>query len=223
MASGPTTSMQIEAEIVETVTDFISWAPKSLCLVAPPCRTLCQLTAMASQVPLFTGILQARIVVWIAIPSSRGASQSRGWTQISHILYCLSHQWSPRQHIKKKKKKKKERDIALLMKVHLVKAMVFPAVMYRWELDHKEDWAPKNWCFQIVVLEKTPESPLDNKETKPINSKGNQPLYSLEGLILKLKLQYFSHLMWRSDSMENTPLLGKTEGKRRRGQQRMKW
>ena len=78
MASGPTTSMQIEAEIVETVTDFISWAPKSLCLVAPPCRTLCQLTAMASQVPLFTGILQARIVVWIAIPSSRGASQSRG-------------------------------------------------------------------------------------------------------------------------------------------------
>ena len=117
----------------------------------------------------------------------------------------------------------KSRDITLMMKVHLVKAMVFPVVMYRWELNHKEGWVPKNWCFQIVVLEKALESPLGNKETKPINSKGNQYLYTLQGLILKLKLQYFSHLMWRVDSMEKTPLLGKAEGKRRRGQQRMRW
>ena len=218
MASDPITSMQIEAEIVETVTDFISWAPKSLCLVASPCRTLCQLTAMASQLPLFTGILQARIVVWIAIPSSRGLPNpgTEPRYPISFTVWATSEALDS---ILKKKKRERERH-------HFADegpSMVFPAVMYRWELDHKEDWAPKNWCFQIMVLEKTPESPLDNKETKPINSKGNQPLYSLEGLILKLKLQYFSQLTWRIDSMEKIPLLGKTEGKRRRGQQRMKW
>ena len=65
-----------------------------------------------------------------------------------------------------------------------------------WELDHKESWAPKNGCFQTVVLEKTLESPLDCKEINPVNPKGNQSEYSLEGLMLKLKLQYFVHLMW---------------------------
>ena len=67
----------------------------------------------------------------------------------------------------------KSRDIALPTKVHIVKAMVFPVVMYR-ELDHNEDWAPKNWCFWTMVLEKTLESPLDSKEIKPINPKGDQ-------------------------------------------------
>ena len=84
-----------------------------------------------------------------------------------------------------------------------------------WELDHKEGWAPKNWCFQTVVLEKTLESPLDSKEINPE--------LSLEGLMLKLKLQYFAHLMQRVDSLEKTLVLGKIEDKRRRGQQRMKW
>ena len=93
----------------------------------------------------------------------------------------------------------KSRDITLLTKVHLVKAMVFPVVMYRCELDHKEGWAPKNWCFWTVVLEKTLESPLDCKEIKPVNPKEINPEYSLEGLILKLKLQYFGHLMRRVD------------------------
>ena len=71
-----------------------------------------------------------------------------------------------------------------------------------WELDHKEAWELKNWCFQIVVLDKTFESPWDYKEIKPVNPKGNQPWYSLEGLMLKLKLQYFGHLMGRTDSLE---------------------
>ena len=78
----------------------------------------------------------------------------------------------------------------------------------------------KNWCFWTVVLEKTPESPLDNKDIKPINPKENQihwKEYSLEGMMRKLKLQYFSHLMWRADSCEKTLILGKIEGKRRRG------
>ena len=92
-----------------------------------------------------------------------------------------------------------------------------------WELDHKEGWAPKNWHFWTVVLERTLESPSDCKEIKPANPKGNQPEYSLEGLILKLKLQNFSHLMLKADSSENTLMLGKTEGRRRKGWQRMRW
>ena len=67
-----------------------------------------------------------------------------------------------------------------------------------------------------MVLEKTLESPLDSKEIKPVNLKGNQPEYSLEGLMLKLKLQYFGHLMRRADSFEKTQMLGKIEGWRRR-------
>ena len=84
-------------------------------------------------------------------------------------------------------------------------------------MNYKEDWAPKNWYFWTVVLEKPLESPLDNKEIKPVHPKGN-PEYSLEGLMLKLKLQYFGHLMQRADSLEKTLMLGKIEG-RRRGQQ----
>ena len=73
------------------------------------------------------------------------------------------------------------------------------------------------------MLEKTLESPLDFKEIKPVNSKGNQLEYSLEGLMLKLKLQYFGHLIQSADSLEKTLMLGKIEGRRRRGQQRMRW
>ena len=91
-----------------------------------------------------------------------------------------------------------------------------------WELDHKEGWAPKNWCFQILVLEKTLESPLNCKEAKPVNPKGNQPWIFMEGLMLKLKLQYFVHLMWRANSLKKTLMLGKIEGKSRRGWQRMR-
>ena len=76
--------------------------------------------------------------------------------------------------------------------------------------------------LQTVVLEKTLENPLDCKEIKPVNLKGNQPEYSVEGLMLKLKLQYFGHLMQRADSFEKTLMLGKIEGRRRRGWQRMR-
>ena len=92
-----------------------------------------------------------------------------------------------------------------------------------WELDYKERWAPKNWCFWTVVLEKTLETPLDCKEINQCILKEISPGCSLEGLMLKLKLQYFGHLMWRADSLEKTLMLGKTEGKRRRGWQRIRW
>ena len=92
-----------------------------------------------------------------------------------------------------------------------------------WELDCEEGWAPKNWCFWTVVLEKTLEYPLDCKEIQPVHPKESSPGCSLEGLMLKLKFQYFGHLMQRTDSLEKTLMLGKIEGRRRRGQQKMRW
>ena len=91
------------------------------------------------------------------------------------------------------------------------------------ELDHKDSWVLKNWCFWTVVLEKTLESPLDCKEIQPVHPKGNQSWILIEGPMLELKLQYFGYLMRKTDSLEKTVMLGKIEGRRRRGQQRMRW
>ena len=82
-------------------------------------------------------------------------------------------------------------------------------------MDHKESWTPKNWCFWTVVLEKTLKSPLDCKESQPVHLKEISPEHTLEGLMLKLKLQYFGHLVQRTDSFENTLMLGNIEGGRR--------
>ena len=95
--------------------------------------------------------------------------------------------------------------------------------VWMWELDHKENWTPKNWCFWTVMLEKTLESSLDGKEIQPVNPKEISPECSLEGWLLKLKLQYFGHLMRGTDSLEKTLMLGKAECRRRRGWQRMRW
>ena len=117
----------------------------------------------------------------------------------------------------------KSRNITLPTKICLVKAMGFPVVIYRCE-----SWAIKNtehrrtdafvlWCWSLLRVPQTSRR-LNQSILKEIN-----PEYSLEGLMLKLKLQYFGHLMWRTDSVEKTLMLGKTEGKRRRGQQRVRW
>ena len=94
--------------------------------------------------------------------------------------------------------------------------------VWMWELDCEESWALKNWWFWTVVLEKTLESPLGCKEIQSI-LKEISPGCSLEGLMLKLKLQYCGHLMWRADSLEKTLMPGKIEGRRGRGPQRMRW
>ena len=91
-----------------------------------------------------------------------------------------------------------------------------------WELDYTESWVLKNWYFWTVVLEKTLESPLDCKEIQPVHPKGDHPWCSLEGLMLKLKLQYFGHLMRRVDSLEKTLMPGGIGGRRRKGRQRMR-
>ena len=89
--------------------------------------------------------------------------------------------------------------------------------IWMWELDHKEGWALKNWCFQTVVLEKTLESPWTGRRSNQSILKEISPEHSLEGLMLKLKLQSFGHLMQGADSLENILILGKIEGRRRRG------
>ena len=102
--------------------------------------------------------------------------------------------------------------------------MIFPVVMYGWaRWTMKKAEAPKNWCFWTLVLEKTLESPLDCKEIKAVSPKGNQSWIFIGRLMLKLKLQYFGHLMRRTDSLEKTLMVRKIEGRRRRGWQRMRW
>ena len=117
----------------------------------------------------------------------------------------------------------KSRDITLPAKICIVKAVVFPVVIYgceSWTIKKTEWWRIDT---QTVVLEKTLESPLDCKEIKPVSPKEINPEYSLEELMLKLKLQYFGQLMWKTDLLEKTLILGKIEGRRRRGRQRMRW
>ena len=118
----------------------------------------------------------------------------------------------------------KSRDITLSTEVHLVKAMVFPVVMYgceSWTIkkaEHQRTDAFELWCWRRLL-----RVPWTVRRSNQSILKEISPEYSLEGLMLKLKLQYSGHLMWRTDSLEKTLMLGKTEGRRRRGRQRMRW
>ena len=119
----------------------------------------------------------------------------------------------------------KSRDITFLTKVYIVKAMISPVVMYGYKswTEHKEGWAPKIdafelWCWRRLLRVPWTARRANQSILKEINSK-----YSLEGLILKLNLQYFGHLMWRANSLENTLTLGEIEGRRKRGRQSMWW
>ena len=118
----------------------------------------------------------------------------------------------------------KSRDITLSMKVHLVKAMVFPVVMYgceSWTIKKTE--CPRIDAFELWCWRRLLRVPWTARRSNQSILKEISPEYSLEGLMLKLKLQYFGHLMQRTNSFEKTPMLGKIEGRRRRGRQRMRW
>ena len=123
----------------------------------------------------------------------------------------------PRQHTKKA-------EVTLPTKVHLVKAMVFPVVMYgceSWTIRKAECWrfdASELWCWRRLL-----RVPWTARRSNQSILKEISPEYSWEGLMLKLKLQYSGHLMRRTDSLEKTLMLGKTEGRRTRGQHRMRW
>ena len=92
-----------------------------------------------------------------------------------------------------------------------------------WKLDCEESWVLKNWCFWSVVLRRLLRVPWTSRRSNQSILKEISPGISLEGMMLKLKLQSFGHLMWRADSLENTLMLGWIGGKRKRGQQRMRW
>ena len=175
MASGPITSWKIDEETMETVTDFILGAPKSLQMVtaAMKLKDICSLE---------------KIIM----------------TNLDSIL--------------------KSRDITLPTKVYLVKAMVFPVVMYGCEswitkkAEHRRIDAFELWCWRRLL-----RVPWNARRSNQSILKEISPEYSLEGLMMKLKLQYFGHLMRRTDSLEKTLMLGKIEGGRRRGRQKMRW
>ena len=174
MASGPITSWPIDGETVETVSDFIFWAPKSLQMVIAPMK----LKAICS--------LEEKMI------------------NLDSIL--------------------KSRDITLATKVCLVKAMVFPVVRHgceSWTIEKAECQrmdAFELWCWRRLLRVPWTAGRANQSILKEIS-----PGCSLEGLMLKLKLQYFGHLMRRADSFEKTLMLGKIEGRRRRGRQRMRW
>ena len=118
----------------------------------------------------------------------------------------------------------KSRDITLLTKVHLVKAMVFPVVMYRCESRtiQKAEWQKRYDAFELWCWRRFLRVPWTARRSKQSILKIS-PGISLEGMMLKQKLQYFGHLMWRVNSLEKTLMLGGIGGKRRRGRQRMRW
>ena len=187
------------------------------------------------------GISQARVLEWGAIAFSAGPITSwqidgKQWKQWLTIFLGskitadgdCSHEIKRRLLLGRKVMTNldsilKSRDITLKTKVHLVKAMVFPVVMYGCE-----SWTIKKaecrgidtfelWCWRRLL--RVPwTARRSNQSILKIS-----PRYSLEGLMLKLKLQYFGHLMWRADSLEKTLMLGRIEGRRRRGRQRMRW
>ena len=175
MASSPITSWQIDGETMETLTDFILGAPKSLQMV----------------------------------------------TAAFEIKRCLL---LGRNAMSNLDSMFKNRDITLATKVHLVKAMVFPVVMYgceSWTIKKAEQQridAFELWCWRRLL-----RVPWTARRSNQSILKEMNPEYSLEGLTLKLKLQYFDHLIRRTDSLEKTLMLGKIEGRRRRGQQKMRW
>ena len=95
--------------------------------------------------------------------------------------------------------------------------------IWMWELDYKESWVPKNWCFELWCWRRLLRVPWTARRSNQSILKEISPGCSLEGLMLKPKLQYFGHLMWRADSLEKILMLGKIEGRRRRGWQRRRW
>ena len=138
------------------------------------------------------------------------------WNKMMFAPWKKSYD-QPRQHIKKQRH--------YFNKGPSSQSYSFSSSHVRmWELDHKESWAPKNWCFRTVVLEKTLEHHLDCKEIQPVHPKRKQSWIFIGRTDAEAETpEYFGHLMRRADSLGKTLMLGKIEGRRRRGRQRMRW
>ena len=188
-----------------------------VCLVAQSFWFFATLWTVAHQAPLSMRILQERILEWVAIPSSRGSSWPRDWTQVSHIE-IKRHLLLGRKVMINLDSILKSRDITLSTNIRLVKAMVFPMIMYgceSWTLkkaEHRRTDVFELWCWRRIL-----RVPWTERRSIQFILKEICPRCSLEGLMLKLKLQYFGRLMWRTDSLEKTLMLGKIKGGRRTG------
>ena len=173
--------------------------------------------------------------LWHLVPSLHGKQMGKQWKKwhlflgiaksLQMVTATMLAPWKksydqPRQHIKKQRHYFANKGLSS-------QGYGFSSThVWIWELDYKESWALENWCFWTVVLKKTLlRVPWTARRSNQSILKEMSPEYLLEGLILKLKLklQYFGHLMWRTDSFENTLMLGKIKGGRRRGWQRMRW
>ena len=153
------------------------------------------------------GILQARILEWVAFPFYRGSSQHRDRTQVSHLNSIF-----------------KSRDITLSTKVSLVKVIVFPVVMYEcesWTIKKAECWRID--AFEMWHLRRFLTVPWTARRPNQSILKEVSPECSIERNDAEAELQYFDHLMQRADSLEKILMLGKIEGRRRRGRQRVGW
>ena len=209
------------------------------------CPTLCD--PIDGSPPGFPSprILQARTLEWVAISFSNAwkwkvkvKSLSRVW--LLATPWTAAHQAPPSTGFSRQEYWSwlplpspvinldsilKRRDITLPTKVYLVKAMVFPVVTYgceSWTIKKKsEHWRTNTfelWCWRRLL-----RVPWTARKSNQLVLREISPEYSLEGLMLKLKLQHFGHLMWRTDSLEKTLMVGKIESRRRRGWQRMRW
>ena len=215
MASSPITTWQIGGETMETVTDF---------------------TYLGSKITAGEGNGNPLQYSCLENPMTRGAwhrvTKSRtwlsDWRKITADGDC-SHETKRRLLFGRKVMTNldsifKSRDITLPTKIHIVKAMVFPSVRYgceSWTIKKAEHWridALELWCWWKLL-----RVPWNSRRSNHSILKEIIPEHSLEGLMLNLKLQYFGYLMGRTDSLERTLMLGKIEGGRRRGWQRMEW
>ena len=178
--------------------------------------------------PIPWGSQKSRI--WPVTKQQKEASSFLNqWSKLNHLPFVVLYKktlapwkksyYQPRQHIKKQRHYFADKGPSN-------QSYGFSSShVWIWELDHKESWAPKNWCFLNCGVEDLRISWTARRSKRSSQSilKEINPAYSLEGLMLKLKLQYFGYLMWRTDSFEKTLMLGKIEGRRRRRRQRMRW
>ena len=142
---------------------------------------------------------------------------SKGPSRVFSSTTVLRHQFFGAQHIKEQRHHFVDKD------AYSQSYGFSSSHVWMWELDHKEGWVPKNGCFEFWCWRRLLRRPWTARRSNQSILKETNSEYSLQGLMLKLKLQYFVYLMWRADSLEKTLMLGKIEDKRRRGQQRMRW
>ena len=133
------------------------------------------------------------------------------------LLCCIAVLFKPRQYIKKQRHHFADKG------PYSQSYGFSSSHVQMWELDHKEGWVPNNWCLELWCWRRLLRVPWITRRSNQSILKEISPEYSFEGLMLKLKLQYFGHLMGSADSLEKPLMLGEIEGMRRRGQQRMRW